>query len=74
MSVDEAVDFFTEHSRIHYPLKLLQDVGLGYIHLGQQSPSLSVGGGQRVLHRSFPQEVSRGDMEETSFNKPLITQ
>jgi excinuclease ABC subunit A len=48
MSVDEAVDFFSAHSRIHYPLKLLQDVGLGYIHLGQQSPTLSGGEAQRI--------------------------
>jgi excinuclease ABC subunit A len=48
MSVDEAVDFFAAHSRIHYPLKLLKDVGLGYIHLGQQSPTLSGGEAQRI--------------------------
>jgi excinuclease ABC subunit A len=48
MSVDEAVDFFAAHSRIHYPLELLQDVGLGYIHLGQQSPTLSGGEAQRI--------------------------
>jgi excinuclease ABC subunit A len=48
MSVDEAVDFFSAHSRIHYPLKLLQDVGLGYIRLGQQSPTLSGGEAQRI--------------------------
>ena len=48
MSVDEAVDFFAAHSKIHHALKLLQDVGLGYIHLGQQSPTLSGGEAQRI--------------------------
>ena len=48
MSVDDAVEFFKAHSRVHHALKLLQDVGLGYLTLGQQSPTLSGGEAQRI--------------------------
>ena len=48
MTVDEALEFFSDHSRIRRTLQMLADVGLGYIQLGQSAPTLSGGEAQRV--------------------------
>ncbi len=53
LSVDEAIDFFKEEKPIKNAIQPLQDVGLGYIKLGQSSDTLSGGEAQRVKLASF---------------------
>lgn len=48
MTVDEAVDFFENQPKIYRRLLTLQEVGLGYVHLGQSSTTLSGGEAQRA--------------------------
>ena len=48
MSIKEAVTFFENHPRVHRALKVLNDVGLGYIKLGQPATTLSGGEAQRL--------------------------
>lgn len=53
MSVDEALEFFVEETSIFNKIKPLQEVGLGYVKLGQSSNTLSGGEAQRVKLASF---------------------
>ena len=64
MSVDEAHEFFESHSQLRRRLKLLKDVGLGYMRLGQPSTTLSGGEAQRV---KLAEELGKKDTGETLY-------
>ncbi len=60
MTVEESVDFFSEIPKIKRKLQTLFDVGLGYIKLGQQAPTLSGGEAQRVKLASELSKIGTG--------------
>ena len=64
MTINQAVDFFDSIPKIFNKIKTLQDVGLGYITLGQQSTTLSGGEAQRV---KLATELSKKDTGNTLF-------
>ena len=61
LTVEEALDFFSDVKEIHKKLKPLDDVGLGYVNLGQSSSTLSGGEAQRVKLASY---LSRENAKE----------
>ena len=64
MTINEGVDFFENIPKIHKKLKTIQDVGLGYITLGQQSTTLSGGEAQRI---KLATELSKRDTGNTFY-------
>jgi excinuclease ABC subunit A len=64
MTVDEAVEFFQAVPKISRKLQTLQDVGLGYIHLGQPATTLSGGEAQRI---KLATELSRRSTGKTIY-------
>ncbi len=57
MTIEEAAVFFETHSRLAEPLRLLNETGLGYLTIGQASPTLSGGEAQRI---KLVSEIARG--------------
>ena len=61
MTVNEAAAFFEKEDRVMRPLNVLQEVGLGYLRLGQSATELSGGEAQRIKLSKELQRLSRGN-------------
>jgi excinuclease ABC subunit A len=70
LSIDESIDFFENEKALSAKLKTLQDVGLGYIKLGQSSNTLSGGEAQRVKLASFLGKGKNSDPVLFIFDEP----
>ena len=65
MTVDEATVFFANIPKIYRYMKVIQDVGLGYIQLGQPATTLSGGEAQRV---KLATELAKRSTGKTLYN------
>lgn len=72
MTIDDAIDFFDKHNedKIANKLQPLQDVGLGYVQLGQSSSTLSGGEAQRIKLASFLVKGNTRDKALFIFDEP----
>ena len=75
MTIEQAAEFFCAHAKIARPLSLLVDTGLGYLKLGQPSPTLSGGEAQRLkLVTELKRGVGRAENERLrKMRKPGST-
>jgi excinuclease ABC subunit A len=70
MTIDEALEFFAKEQKIINKIKPLVDVGLGYVHLGQSSNTLSGGEAQRIKLASFLVKGNNANKTLFIFDEP----
>jgi len=70
MTIEEAVEFFSKEPKILTKLRPLVDVGLGYVHLGQSSNTLSGGEAQRIKLASFLIKGNNANKTMFIFDEP----
>ena len=70
MTIDEALQFFETEVKIIAKIKALADVGLGYVHLGQSSNTLSGGEAQRIKLASFVVKGNNSSKTLFIFDEP----